>query len=148
MVRFAIALVATVREPDAAARLPPPETGHMAVSFDPTNAAPSIGEALADVESHCVALVGHAAVAEPLVMSHIDLLAARYSTAGTPDAVTATAIGDWVWLADDATAALPLVVGYLAAVHDAPTAGAATTAPAARAAAISRRLGVVDMVLL
>ena len=44
---------------------------------------------MADVESHCVALVGHAAVAEPRVMSHIDLLAARYSTAGTPDAVLA-----------------------------------------------------------
>jgi hypothetical protein len=49
----------------------------MAESFDPMNAAPIIGPALAfEAESHWVDADGHAAVAEPLVMFQIDLFAA------------------------------------------------------------------------
>ncbi len=50
------------REPDAARKAPPDPVVHIA--------APSIGAAMApDAASHYLALDGHAAVAEPLVMT-------------------------------------------------------------------------------
>ncbi|MBL6634401.1 MAG: hypothetical protein ISP32_08485 [Thermoleophilia bacterium] len=60
----------TVREPAAERRLPPEPVVHMAANLDPTTAAPSMGAAFAaEAESHWVALDGHAAVAEPFVMT-------------------------------------------------------------------------------
>ena len=78
MERLEMAPDCAVRVPVAAANLAPPYTGHIAESFEPMNAAPIMGPALAfDADSHCVAADGHAAVADPLVMFQIDLLAAR-----------------------------------------------------------------------
>ena len=58
------------REPDAARKAPPDPVVHIAANLEPTTAAPSIGAALApDADSHWLALDGHAAVAEPLVMT-------------------------------------------------------------------------------